>query len=135
MHHPFIAFLLGLGAHHAGRIGTAAGMRLGHDESGAHLAVDTRLQPFFLLRIAADHPQKAHIAVVGRGAVERRRAEDGEIGRFINHRLLGHRQSHAAKLLRHLRRPQAGHLGFVAQSRQFLERDILMLVERFPRAF
>src|SRR5262249_57908958 len=47
--HPTVALLLRTRADHAG-IGAATGRRLRHRESGAHLPLDDRLDPFVLLR-------------------------------------------------------------------------------------
>ena len=104
--HPGVAFLLRARADHVG-IGAAAGRGLGHGEGGAHLAVDDGPQPFVLLRRRAHQREQIHVAVVGRGAVERERPEDRTI-RFLVHRgPADDRQRHAAVRLRRLRRPQA----------------------------
>src|SRR3546814_15319194 len=59
VHDPAVAFPFGARQHHR-RIGTGAGMRFGHDDRGAHLAVDDRLQPLIFLvlaRHAVEHEQ------------------------------------------------------------------------------
>ena len=48
---------------------------LGHREAGADLAVEQRLQPFLLVRLAAVADDRLHVAGVGRRAVERLRAD------------------------------------------------------------
>src|SRR6516165_5433250 len=67
---PFAVFLLRARADHAG-IRTAARRRLGHCEGRFHLALDDRAQPPFPLRRRADARQEIHVAVIGRGAVDR----------------------------------------------------------------
>ncbi len=125
--HPVVAFLLGTGADHAG-IGAAAGRRLGHGEGGTHLALDNRLEPFVLLRRRADAREQVHVAVVGRRAIKRERAEDRAV-RFLVHYGPAHdRQPHAAVILRRLRRPQTLGLGLGLYGAQHIEADVLVIV-------
>ena len=125
--HPGVALLLRAGADHAG-IGAAAGRGLGHGEGGAHLAVDDGSQPFVLLRTVSHQREQIHIAVVGRGAVERERPEDRTI-RFLVHRgPADDRQRHPAIGLRRLRRPQPLRPGLGLHATQHVEADVLVLV-------
>jgi hypothetical protein len=105
-HHVAIVLLLGARQHHAG-IGTRAGMRLGHHERRAHLALDDRPQPLFLLLGRTHFGEQVHVAVVGRHAVNGERPEDRARRFLIDRRPSADRQSHAAKFLRRLWRPQA----------------------------
>ena len=125
---PFAAAALGAGADHAG-IGAAARRRLRHGKGGTHLAVDDRPQPALLLGRRAGAREQVHIAVVGRHAVERQRAEH-RARRLLIHRRPGHdRQRHAAEFLGRLRRPQPGCLRLVAQRREALVGNVLMVGE------
>ena len=129
-----VAFWLSRGADH-GRVGAAAGMRLGHDDGAARLAVDDRLQPFFLLRLGAQLIEHAHIAIVGRGAVETDGTENRIIGFFIHDRLADEGQPHAAALFWHLRAPQALRLHPGANLVAQVEADIFMFVIIAPVVF
>ena len=124
---PAIAFLLRVGADHAG-IGAAPRRGLSHGERGAHPALDDGLEPFVLLRWRSHPGEQVHIAVVGRRAIEGKRTEDRAIGLLV-HRGPGHdRQPHAAVLFRRLRRPQAFGLGFGLHGAQHVEADVLVIV-------
>ena len=103
-HDVAVAFLLGAREHHAG-IGAGAGMRLGHHEGRAHLALDDRAQPFFLLLRRADLGEQVHVAVVGRHAIDGERAEDRARGLLVDRRPGDDRQLHAAEFLRRLAAP------------------------------
>src|SRR5229473_2141564 len=101
--HPAAALLLGAGPDHAG-VGAAAGRRLGHGEGRAHVALDDRPEPSFLLRRGASARDEIHVAVVGGLAVEARRAEDRAVRLLVHRRPADDRQRHAAVLLGGLRR-------------------------------
>jgi hypothetical protein len=92
--HPFAVLLLGMSADHA-RIGAAARRWLGHGEGGFHLALDHRPQPPFLLRRRAGVREQIHVAVVGRRAVDRERAEHRARRFFVDRRPSDDRQRHA----------------------------------------
>ena len=79
-------------------IGAAAGLRLGHGESRAHLAVDDGPEPFVLLRRRAGLGEQVHVAVVGRHAVDRERPEDRTRGLLVDRRPGDDRQPHAADI-------------------------------------
>ena len=128
--HPFAVFLLGGGADHA-RIGAAARRRLGHGERGFHLALDHRPQPPLLLRRRADAREQQHIAVVGRRAVDRERAEHGARRFLVDRRPGDGRQRHAAEFLGRLRRPQSDFFGLLLHRRQPRQRNIFVLGEIF----
>src|SRR5208337_2112898 len=71
--HVVVAVANGAGLE-LGRIG-ACGIRLGHREAGAHLAVETGLEPFLFLLGRAELGQDFHVAGIGRHTVERARAD------------------------------------------------------------
>ena len=76
----------------------------------------------------SDQREQIHIAVIGRGAIERERAEDRAI-RFLVHRgPADDRQRHPAIGLRRLRRPQPFVLGLGLHGAQHVEADVLVLV-------
>ena len=131
---PFAAFLLGGGADH-GRIGAAAGRRLGHGEGRFDLAFNDRPQPPFLLRRRADTRQQIHVAVVGRRAIDRQRAEQRARRFLIDRRPGDDRQRHAAEFLRRLRRPQPGLARLLLNRRQPGEGNILVLGKIFRLGF
>src|SRR5262245_16429299 len=125
--HPAVALLLSAGTDHAG-IGAAAGRGLGHRKSRAHFALDDRAQPLVLLRRRADQRQHIHIAVIGRRAIEHDRAEDRAVRLLIHRGPADDRQTHAAEILRCLRRPQALRFRLLAYAREQIEPDVLMVV-------
>src|SRR5262249_57641631 len=61
--HPAVALLLRTRADHAG-IGAATRRRLRHGESGAHLPLDDRLEPFVLLRRLGRAPGQIPLTVL-----------------------------------------------------------------------
>ena len=67
---PLVALELGASGE-LGGIG-ARGLRLGHREAAADLAVEERLEPALLLLLGAVLGEDLHVARVGRGAVEDR---------------------------------------------------------------
>ncbi len=125
--HPAVALPLRAGADHAG-IGAAARRGLGHGEGGPHLALDDGPEPSLLLRRRSDERDEVHIAVVGRRAIERERAEDRAVGLLVHRRPADDRQRHAAVGLRRLRRPQARGLGLGLHGAQQVEADVLVVV-------
>ena len=132
--HPFAVFLLGKGADHA-RIGAAARRRLGHGEGRFDFALDDRPQPPFLLRRRAGARQQIHIAVVGRRAVDRQRAEQRARRFLIDRRPGDDRQRHAAEFLGRLRRPQPGFSCLAPAPAPAGERDVLVLGKIFGIGF
>ena len=78
--------------------------------------------------VRADEREQIHVAVVGRLAVERHRAEDRAIGLLVHHRPADDRQRHAAVILRRLRRPQARGPSLGLQAAQHVEADVLVVV-------
>ena len=127
----FAALLLGLGADHRG-IGAAAGRRLRHRERRAHFSLDDRLEPFLFLLRRADQLEHVHVAVVGRHAIDRQRAEQATRGFLVDRGPSHYRQVHAAIFLGRLRRPQAGLLRLGAHHGEPVFRNILVLGEIFP---
>ena len=103
-HDVAVVALLGARQHHGG-IGARAGMRLGHHEGRAHLALDDGAQPFFLLLGRADFGDEVHVAVVGRHAVDGERAEDRARRFLVDRRPGDDRQPHAAEFLGRLAAP------------------------------
>ena len=124
---PAVALALRAREHH-GRIGTAAGCRLGHRESRAHPAIDDGPQPLVFLCWRAGKRQQVHVAVVGRCAIECERSEDGAVRLLVHRRPAHDRERHPAVFFRCLRRPKALRLGFRLQAAQHVEADILVLV-------
>ena len=89
-------------------IGAAAGRRLGHDEGRAHRA--RRRSGCSQRSFCAGVPillEQVHVAVVGRRAVERHRAEDRAVRLLVHRRPADDRQCHAAVLLRRSAAPTA----------------------------
>ena len=115
------------------RIGAAAGMRLGHRECRAHAAIDDRLQPAFLLRVAGDFLQHHHVAVVRGGAIANHRAEEGVVQLLVASGHGGDVEALSAARTRHLRRPHAGFLRLVAQRLEQVLAQVVVLVEGFGR--
>ena len=67
------------------RVGAGPRRRLAHREGRAHAAVRERAQQALLLLVAADDLEQVHVALVGRRAVQRRRAEQAVAG-LLEHR-------------------------------------------------
>jgi hypothetical protein len=89
--------------------------RLGHQEGGADLARQQRLEPFFLMLFRAVAHKDFHIAGVGRGAVEHF-AGPGHPAHFFRQRgVIGIGQAGALFAVRQEQIPQAGGLGLLLQ--------------------
>ena len=102
--HPVVAVLARGGREH-GRVRSRA-VRLGHREAGADLAGGQRAKPLLLLIVVRDDLQQVHVALVGRGAVERVRAEQRVPRRLEHHRHGSGVESEAAPFLADVRRQQ-----------------------------
>jgi hypothetical protein len=76
----------------------APGAPLGHGEARAHLAAGQRREPALALRRIGDPLEHRHVALVGRGAVQRERAEQGVAGLLEDHGLPAHVEPEAAEL-------------------------------------
>ena len=82
-------------------------MRLGHGEAGADRALDQRAQVPLLLRLGRHDVQQVHVALVGRGAVERDRAEQAAPRLLEDDGHLAHAEPQPAPLPRDMRRVEA----------------------------
>ena len=98
-----------------GGIGAGAGGGLGHREAGADLSCRERSQVTGLLLVGRDLRQQVHVALVGRRAVERERAEQAVAGLLEDDALLEQVQREPAVLLRDLRGEKAGVGGLLLQ--------------------
>ena len=73
---PAALNLFRLCQHHPRRVRARTGVWFGHHKRRAHFAFYNRLQPALFLRVGADLFQQHHVAVIGCGRVEHRRAKD-----------------------------------------------------------
>ena len=90
---------------HAGRVGARGLLR--HREANALVAVEQRLEEFFLLIVGAVRHDRHHRGVVGPLRVHRQRAQR-TFAEFHLHQRVGERaEAHAAVFLRDERAPQA----------------------------
>ena len=84
--HPLVAVELAR-ATQARRVG-ARGLRLGHREAGADVAVEQRLEPALLLLLGAVLGEDLHVAGVGRRAVEDHRRDAAAAHQLAEHPVL-----------------------------------------------
>ncbi len=123
--HVVVAVARGGGLQHA-RVGACAGRRLGHAEARADRAGGERPQPALLLRRRGDRFEQMHVALVGRGDVQRDRTER-RIARFLEDDRLSRRARARG------RRTRATH-GSTAARRAALCRSAPRAVPRPARA-
>ena len=100
--------------------GVGAGRLLGHREADALVAVEQRLQEFFLLILRAVGEDRHHRGVVGPLRVHRQRAEHALAELHLHQRVGERAEAHAAIFLRHPRTPQALGAGLFPQRAQHL---------------
>jgi hypothetical protein len=99
---PAASDSLGPGHQHRG-IGAGTWRRLGHGEAGADLSRRQRLEVASALRVVGDDVEEVHVALVGGGAVHRRRSEQSVAGLLEDDRGAPHVEPVAAELGRQLR--------------------------------
>src|ERR1700682_1979034 len=97
------------------RIGAGARHRLGHGEAGPDLARRERKQVPRALRLAGHLREQVHVAFVGRGGIERLRAEEAAPRFLEHHRDLAPGQPQPAQRLGEGGKEDAGRLGFLLQ--------------------
>ena len=105
-------------------------LRLGHREERADLAADEWEEPPFLLLVGAEHVQDLGVARVRRLAPEDQLAPHREADLLVQIRVIEEPRSRAARLGRHVRRPEAELAHLVAQPGDECVRFIVLLVEQ-----
>ena len=103
---------------------------LGHREEGADAAADQRVEPAVLLLVRAEHVQDLRVARVGRLAAEDQLPPDGETDLFVQIRVVEEPGAGAARLGRHVRRPETELPHLVTESRDEGVRFVVFLVEQ-----